>query len=552
MMSNGEQAKAESNGIPRAWLTNADALADWTLTHLVNRTDVWGGYLPERYRKKTDATGKVTESKSVTKPPKAKRGLVNLTRDIIVRHFRGGDVGHIIGVHTTSAVNTCKWFALEVDAHDPADTDAPGRNFRAAIYWRQKLIDAGFTVLLTDSNGAGGYHVKAILDGPAPSQDVFAFVQSIVADYKEQGFATAPETFPKQATIEPDKFGNWLRLPGRHHTRPHWSKILDSDQWLEGEAAINAILSVTPSNAKLIPPAPTPEIPEEPTPSASSNGTGKTKRRRSDANKDREIARDCVAVIPNNDAMDYHGWVRMGMAIHEVFGGSGEGLDLWIQWSAKSAKHQESECKRDWDCFSSGRGRAATLGTLVHHARQNGFDPFPPKGTDDPAAIENAREAIYVAIAEAYDAAEQEPVSSASAFDVAAHLATLSAAERSDAFAEFKSIFGSSLNLNDLRREVAKEEKMRRKGRRQVSKPSGLPEISTTDRQLRDISDDALHAIHAKNVPSPSIFTFAGEPARIRNDEHGTARPQALNESMMRGVATRSADFKMQTLDGPL
>jgi hypothetical protein len=54
-------------------------------------------------------------------------------------------------------------------------------------------------------------------------------------------------------------FGRWLRLPGRHHTRPHFSRVFNDepwadDKWLEGAAAIDRILSVRPAPAALLAP----------------------------------------------------------------------------------------------------------------------------------------------------------------------------------------------------------------------------------------------------------------------------------------------------------
>ena len=40
-------------------------------------------------------------------------------------------------------------------------------------------------------------------------------------------------------------FGNWLRLPGRHHSRAHWTRVYDLEQgaWLDSTPAIKYILS---------------------------------------------------------------------------------------------------------------------------------------------------------------------------------------------------------------------------------------------------------------------------------------------------------------------
>ena len=40
---------------------------------------------------------------------------------------------------------------------------------------------------------------------------------------------------------------------GRHHTRDHWTRVWDGTQWLEDQAAVNAILSVTGDPENLIP-----------------------------------------------------------------------------------------------------------------------------------------------------------------------------------------------------------------------------------------------------------------------------------------------------------
>ena len=72
----------------------------------------------------------------------------------------------------------------------------------------------------------------------------------------------APETFPKKGALSGDKLGSWLRLPGLHHTRPHFTKVWSGDPWLdnpweEGTAAIDAILRSVPGPPP--PPAPVDE-----------------------------------------------------------------------------------------------------------------------------------------------------------------------------------------------------------------------------------------------------------------------------------------------------
>ena len=81
---------------------------------------------------------------------------------------------------------------------------------------------------------------------PRPTADVFAFGRWLLRDWQDHGLAKEPETFPKQPMLGKGKgFGNWLRLLGRHHTLPHWTRVYDlvQEAWLDGTRAIKYILS---------------------------------------------------------------------------------------------------------------------------------------------------------------------------------------------------------------------------------------------------------------------------------------------------------------------
>jgi hypothetical protein len=95
----------------------------------------------------------------------------------------------------------------------------------------------------------------AIFRDPIPTAKAFAFVQWLIANHAVQGMSTTPETFPKQSRIKPGGFGNWLRLPGRHHTGAHWSRVWDGVAWLEGHAAVDKMVSSDGDAPELIPAA---------------------------------------------------------------------------------------------------------------------------------------------------------------------------------------------------------------------------------------------------------------------------------------------------------
>jgi putative DNA primase/helicase len=226
------------------------------MAHLVNRTDVWGGYRPphergKEYLKKNGAKGKL--GSQTTRPAPSRRGQILLTEEVIVRHYVGRLAEHVIGLHSTSPANTSRWAATDIDWHGPAST-APEINLKAALGWYNKLRNLGFAPLLTDSNGKGGYHLRALFAEPIPTADAFEFACWLVSDYSAHGLPAAPETFPKQPRVtDRNPFGNWLRLPGRHHTHEHRSRVWDGDNWLDGAEAINFILDLTGSPPGLIP-----------------------------------------------------------------------------------------------------------------------------------------------------------------------------------------------------------------------------------------------------------------------------------------------------------
>jgi hypothetical protein len=233
-----------------SWQHRAPDLAAWALAQLANRRDVWGLYDPW-----TDPSGGKHQIR--TAPWRGERGQRRLETADLIAHFRG-ECRAIMGLHSTAPDNTSRWGAVDVDLHDdtPAVATTQAENFAVALALSEAFHDRGLSVLVEDSNGAGGFHVWALFDAPVPTADVFALLQAIVATV-----SLPCESFPKQASIG-SGFGNWLRLPGRHHTRPHWSRFLaDSGDWLDGAAAVDALLTAQVNSASLVPVAPPPPAP---------------------------------------------------------------------------------------------------------------------------------------------------------------------------------------------------------------------------------------------------------------------------------------------------
>lgn len=74
--------------------------------------------------------------------------------------------------------------------------------------------------------------------------------------------------------------------------------------------------------------------------------------------------------IPNGPDLEYDEWIKIGMAIHETTGGTA--FDLWVKWSEKSSKHDDSQMLMKWKSFGKNPSRY-TVGTLIHLAKENGY-----------------------------------------------------------------------------------------------------------------------------------------------------------------------------------
>ncbi len=209
------------------WGSKAESLADFVMKKLVNRTDAYGNYRSVDDR--TAGTARTIKS--------------TLTSHTIQRHLMAEERGELIGLHTTSPENTCRWLVIDIDHHGESDPDAEYRNKDAAIGIRNKLTNQGVTSLLMSSNGRGGFHLWVIFDAPIDTATVYQFGQWIVEDWQELGLGEKPEVFPKQEQLAEGKLGNWVRLPGLHHTYEFFTEVWSGESWLQGEEAIDAIFN---------------------------------------------------------------------------------------------------------------------------------------------------------------------------------------------------------------------------------------------------------------------------------------------------------------------
>jgi hypothetical protein len=247
--------------IGEEWCERSRELADWAMTRLVNRRDVWGQYalLPTQEAREV---GRSYRAMTLPLPDRRGKDLVSL--DKLARHFasRPHRRPQLIGLHAESAASTSLWLGIDIDNHD---LDTPGAEERArgnlvgALAWWREFARLGYDPLLFDSSGRGGFHLWVLFAEPAPTAHVHGLARTIAATWERHQLQKEPEVFPKAP--RPGSLGAWFRLPGMHHTQPHYSRLWSGDEWLsepwlDGHAAIDAMLQVIPGPP---PPAPPPQ-----------------------------------------------------------------------------------------------------------------------------------------------------------------------------------------------------------------------------------------------------------------------------------------------------
>ncbi|NQV26185.1 MAG: hypothetical protein HQ518_17660 [Rhodopirellula sp.] len=230
-----EKAKLEADGFEReraAWADHAEQLADWGCKRFINRDDRVLRYLSESERSDNCKVIAATRPLSIAD---------------LISHFTCSDRSKIQIAYAIAPDNTCRWGAIDIDAHGDYDEDRAKSNLVAAETIAEELRRRNFTTLVFDSDGNGGFHVVVFFAEPLPSVDVNYLLCSLTEDWYRFGLAERPETFPKQAELtEKVPVGNGLRLPGLHHSRDFITRIWTNGKWLAGQSAVQYLLETVP------------------------------------------------------------------------------------------------------------------------------------------------------------------------------------------------------------------------------------------------------------------------------------------------------------------
>lgn len=348
--------KEDINSEHEAWTSRAKDLAAYVWKHHVVRTDRWGCHGPP------GDDGRVRKWIYPGKE-QAKKPLYPLTEWLIRKHFEHPkNAWNCVGLLPISTDDMCKWGAIDIDMHDESKDD-PTANLNAALHYFEKLSGLGFNPLLTESNGKGGYHLRVILSEPIKCNRMFHFMRGIVAKFKDFGFIQAPETFPKQSTIEGKKTGNMLRLFGMHPKTKKYLKVYNGEAWLEGKPAIDFILTHTGDDTSLVP-----EVKEE-------------KRKARKAAKqivpaDQERVRKAMEFLKPERAEGYDDWLKVGMILHRTGDGGEDWLALWDDWSTRSGNYEPGACAAKWESFTTDHNNPIGIGTLIKWGMEDAGPEF--------------------------------------------------------------------------------------------------------------------------------------------------------------------------------
>ena len=78
--------------------------------------------------------------------------------------------------------------------------------------------------------------------------------------------------------------------------------------------------------------------------------------------------RSALEKMPGADV--YETWVKVGMALHDHFDGSPDGLQMWDDWSASAANYSPEQVEQKWRGFGRRNGQPVTVGFILAATRE--------------------------------------------------------------------------------------------------------------------------------------------------------------------------------------
>lgn len=89
------------------------------------------------------------------------------------------------------------------------------------------------------------------------------------------------------------------------------------------------------------------------------------------------VARLCMPFLSAERCVGYDDWLSVGIALHNMFSGGSEGLQLWDDFSKQGAGYKHGVCPQKWEGFGErSDGEKLSVGSLVHWAKTDGGTAF--------------------------------------------------------------------------------------------------------------------------------------------------------------------------------
>jgi hypothetical protein len=290
-----------------------------------------------------------------------------LTVARLEKHVSGGTARGVCPIKAGESVTMLA--LLDMDSHK-GETPWP-EMIAAAVELRDALALFGLNVIPFRSSGGRGIHLLMMWAEPQDAHSVRFALNSAIAicgfKHGAKGVAQRQvEVFPKQDEVGIGENGNQFIMPLAGASEP-----LDLDLGLA--MGRDTVLSMQWPMSE---PVAVVERPPRPT-AATVEGVESIGK-----------VRSALFAIPNDERVDYDEWFRLGCAVHEATGGTDEGLDLFLEWSATATHvgHDEKFAHdRVWQYLKDAgkRSTAITRGTLFMTAKErSGWGVSGPPNAD--------------------------------------------------------------------------------------------------------------------------------------------------------------------------
>lgn len=79
--------------------------------------------------------------------------------------------------------------------------------------------------------------------------------------------------------------------------------------------------------------------------------------------------------ISDDKAEDFHSWINIGLALHNIDPSNEELLELWRDFSKKSKKYEDGVCEKYWKTMNT-RENGVSVGSLYHWSKESDINKY--------------------------------------------------------------------------------------------------------------------------------------------------------------------------------